>query len=142
MSVLRAMPDANVVISASLKPDSDLAKIWDIAGVEILISQAILEEVQRHLGSTDQRARLWQLLYRSHIVPGGSFIALPHDIQLPDKDLPILWGAIASQADVFFTGDHKHFGPLYGRTIVGVLVESTNDFKARFPGVFIQREAR
>ena len=142
MNALRAMPDANVVISASLKADSSLAKIRDIKGVEILILQVILEEVQKHLNSADQRARFWQLLYRSHIVPSGPAMSLPAEVQLPEKDLPILWGAIACRGGVLFTGDHRHFGHLYGRSILGVVIESTNDFRARFPDAFSTKDAR
>lgn len=42
----------------------------------------------------------------------------------PCPDAPVLAAAIASRADRLLTGDLKHFGHLYGRTIEGVLVVS------------------
>jgi predicted nucleic acid-binding protein len=41
---------------------------------------------------------------------------------LPVKDAPILAAAIASKADVLATGDHRHFEPLFGQVIEGVVV--------------------
>ena len=46
------------------------------------------------------------------------------DAGLPPKDAPVLAAAIASRADRLLTGDLKHFGHLYGKTIEGVLVVS------------------
>ncbi len=46
------------------------------------------------------------------------------DVGLPPKDQPVLAAAIALRADRFVTGDRSHFGPLFGKTIGGVLILS------------------
>ena len=47
---------------------------------------------------------------------------LIHDIELVEKDRPILGAAIASQCDYLLTGDKKDFGHLYGKRIGSVIV--------------------
>jgi hypothetical protein len=44
------------------------------------------------------------------------------EITLPDKDLPILWAAMAARATHLITGDVRHFGPYFGKRIEGTLV--------------------
>lgn len=42
---------------------------------------------------------------------------------VPDpRDVPILAGAVAGQADLLVTGNEKHFRDLYGKEVRGVLV--------------------
>jgi hypothetical protein len=41
---------------------------------------------------------------------------------LPPDDVPILAAAIACRATHLLTGDIRHFGPLHGRRVAGVLV--------------------
>jgi|FLYL01.1.fsa_nt_gi predicted nucleic acid-binding protein len=41
---------------------------------------------------------------------------------LPAKDAPVLAAAVASRADALVTGDRRHFGGFYGRTLEGVAV--------------------
>ena len=50
---------------------------------------------------------------------------------LPLKDRPILVAAIAAQATHLLTGDFKHFGPLYGKRIHGVLILSPSTYYAQ-----------
>lgn len=47
-----------------------------------------------------------------------------HAIDLPPQDVPILSGAIGSECTHLWTGDKKHFGKFYGKSIHGVLVVS------------------
>jgi len=39
---------------------------------------------------------------------------------LPVKDAPILAAAVLARADLLVTGDRRHVGPLFGRTLQGV----------------------
>jgi len=43
-------------------------------------------------------------------------------VELPEKDWPILGGAIAAEATHLITGDLKHFGRYFGPHIHGILV--------------------
>jgi hypothetical protein len=49
-----------------------------------------------------------------------------HDLEvdLPDKDLPVLASAIALHCDALVTGDLTHFGPMMRQTIMGVTVHT------------------
>ncbi len=110
--------------------------LWDLPEVEILISQFIIAEVNRHFPQAEHPSRLWQLVYRSHLIPDGVEVVLPAAITLPSKDRPILQSAIAARADLLITGDVKHVGPLFGCLMHGVLTEQTKVFKKRFPAHF------
>ena len=41
---------------------------------------------------------------------------------LPAKDRPVLLSAMRLRCDVLLTGDRKHFGPGYGKTVGGVTI--------------------
>ena len=43
-------------------------------------------------------------------------------VELPDKDRPVLLAAIGVGATHLLTGDFRHFGPLFGESIEGVLI--------------------
>lgn len=138
-SALRVFVDFNVLLSATRTEDSNLRLLWALEGVEILISRYVIEEVRRHLVRSDQRARLWKVLYKSHLAPDGEEVVLPELINLPDKDIPVLQAAVAGKANLLITGDFRHFGPLFDSTIAGVRIESTSVFKARYPAIFPSR---
>ena len=74
--------------------------------------------------------RLEELLGSVEIVP----TAAPTDhplfsaLELPQKDWPILLAAISVGATHLLTGDFRHFGPLYGERIEGVLILSPGEY--------------
>ena len=138
---LRVFLDSNVVFSAARDPRSDLQLLWSIPEVDILLSEFVLKEVKAHLVHPDQRASLWGLLYRSHLVPDPDPFPLPEFTNLPEKDIPILLAAIGSKADILVTGDRRHFGHLFGQSMLGVHIESTTMFKNRYPQ-FFRRELK
>lgn len=45
-------------------------------------------------------------------------------VSLPEKDMPILLAAVGARATHLITGDLTHFGPYYGRRLMGVLILS------------------
>jgi len=47
---------------------------------------------------------------------------------LPEKDVPILHAAISGRATHLITADLRHFGPLLGMTIGGVLIQLPADY--------------
>lgn len=49
---------------------------------------------------------------------------LPDTVSLPEKGGPVLAAAILHHCDILVTGDHIHFGQLYGKAIQGVSVLS------------------
>jgi hypothetical protein len=49
-------------------------------------------------------------------------------VTLPPKDVPILLAAIAARCTHLLTGDRKHFGQYFGKSIHGVNVMMVRDY--------------
>lgn len=58
----------------------------------------------------------------------ASVSSLPHKINLPEKDLPILHSAITAHATHLITGDFRHFGKYFGKRFEGVLIVAPADY--------------
>ena len=119
----RLFLDANVLISAALKPGSTLTSLWRLDDVRLLGSPHVVAEAQRNVHDPAARKRLGSLLETVVSLPSepADFDIQP-DPGLPDKDRPVLLAAIVSGADYLLTGDMTHFGPLMGTTVGGVRV--------------------
>ena len=139
---LRVFLDANVLFSAVYRPPNTFERFWLVPGLDLLTSPYVIDEVSRHFRGAEDRARLWRLLYATHLVPNGDEIELPRDIRLVPKDVPILQAAIAGKADILVTGDETHFLHLFGTSVQGVLIEKPSTFKARYPEIFKVEPAR
>lgn len=116
----RLFLDANVLFSAAYQPNAGVASLWKLQGVELVTSAYAAEEARVNLTSENQRERLAKLLRTVEIVTGVS--QLPHDVELPPKDRPILQAAIYAHVTHLLTGDQRHFGRYFGRRLAGVLV--------------------
>jgi uncharacterized protein len=53
---------------------------------------------------------------------------LPAGFPLPEKDAPILFAAMDARATHLITGDVRHFGPYFGKTIEGILILSPSGY--------------
>ncbi len=123
--------DANVLFSAAYRTNAGIRKFWELPGVELVTSVYAVEEARRNLSNETQREAL-EILLQSVIVLDvpTSWRDLP--VALPEKDQPILQGAIEAQATHLITGDFRDFGSYYGQSIEGVLiVPPAAYFKAR-----------
>ena len=118
----RVFLDANVLFSAAWLEDSGLARLWRLAGVALVTSRYAVGEAERNLDTDAQRARLHTLARERLIVDAPEGAALPDDVELVAKDVPILLAAIEAQATHLLTGDRAHFGALYARKIGGAKV--------------------
>lgn len=120
-------PDANLLISAAWKDGSEIALIWQMEGIRLITSNYAMGEVQRNLHQVSQIERLRGLMRSVQTV---SFRERP-DIQeasaLREKDRPVLAGAVQAQADHLVTGDQRHFGPWYGKIIIGVRITAPTE---------------
>lgn len=118
----RVFLDANVLVSAALKPGSTLHELWKRSDVRLLASPYVVEEARRNV-SGPAGERLGALLESVDVLP-----AEPADFAtagapgLPAKDRPVLLAAVVARADYLVTGDITHFGPCMGRSVEGVLV--------------------
>ena len=126
----RVFLDANVLFSAAWREDAGLARLWKLPAVKLLASRYAVEEAARNLDTPAQRERLAHLVSATELVPDAGAGELPKGVELPHKDRPILLAAIGAAATHMLTGDLRHFAPLYGKTIEGVLIQLPADFFA------------
>lgn len=124
--------DANILISAAWRDGTETALIWQLDAVRLITSDYVMAEVQRNLPRVDQIERLRTLLRSVQIL---SFDELP-DIEeaaaLPAKDRPVLAAAVQARAAHLVTGDKRHFGPWYGKSIRGVRITPPTDLLSVF----------
>ena len=119
----RIFLDANVLFSAAYRQDSSLLRLWDLRDVVLLTSAYALEEARRNLDTAEQRDRLERLSARMEVPLAVAVTAdLPSEVNLPEKDRPILQAAIGVGATLLLTGDRRAFGRYYGQVLSGVLV--------------------
>ena len=122
--------DANVLFSAAYRPESGLKRLWALDAVTLITSRYALEEARRNLEEPAQR-RLERLSSQVELVPEAPDRPLPKEIELPEKDHPILQAAIAAAATHLLTGDVTHFGRYFGRTVAGLLILTPGDYLRR-----------
>jgi predicted nucleic acid-binding protein len=122
--------DANVLISAAWKEGSEIAQIWQMEGVRLITSNYVMGEVQRNLHQVGQIERLRGLMRTVQIVSFEKLLDIPEASALPEKDRPVLSGAVQAQADHLVSGDKRHFGPWYGKTIRGVRITAPTELLA------------
>jgi predicted nucleic acid-binding protein len=122
--------DANILISAAWKEGSEIAQIWRLEGVRLVTSNFVMGEVQRNLHQVAQIERLRVLMRQVRILTFERFPVVDEAVELPEKDRPVLEGAIQAKVDHLVTGDKKHFGTLYGRTIRGVRITAPSELLA------------
>ncbi|MHB1018094.1 MAG: PIN domain-containing protein [Coriobacteriia bacterium] len=119
----RVFLDANVLVSAALRPDSRIASLWAVTGVRLLASPHVLAEARRNAPAPDVAARLEALVDALAVLPAEpADFSIEGDPGLPPKDRPVLLATIVSGADVLLTGDITHFGGCLGTTVNGVRV--------------------
>ena len=122
--------DANVLFSAAWREDSGLWRLGKLPKAKLLTSGYAVEEARRNLDDDEQKRRLTMFLSKIEIVPDCPDQILP--VKLAEKDLPILQAAIGHRADFLVTGDHRHFGALFGKNVGGVRIISPADVMKRF----------
>ena len=124
--------DANVLFSAAYRSDAGVRRLWELPEVRLTTSAYAAEAARRNLEAS-RRADLEKLLEVVELVadvaPGERATSIEFaEPGLPHKDVPILLAAIRSGATHLLTGDFKHFGSYYEKTIQGVLVMTSADY--------------
>lgn len=118
----RVFVDANVLFSAAWLEGSGLTRLWRLSGADLLSSRLALAEAGRNLDSDEQKSRLQSLAVKLTLVDAPPGATLPGGIELVAKDAPILLAAIETGASHLLTGDQRHFGHLYGKSVSGVKI--------------------
>ena len=119
---MRVFADANVLFSAA-DPTSATRFLLDavLHHATVVINEHVWEEARRNveMKRPGLLSGLEQLKAQFHFSSGMTTVK---DCPLPDKDQPVLGGAVAARCSHLWTGDKRHFGCLYGKTIGGTLV--------------------
>lgn len=125
----RLFLDANVLFSAAYRPAAGVAQLWQVEGVALVTSSFAVQEARRNLEDPRQKTRLGELLRGMEV---GEALMLPPErrggVELPEKDWPILGGAVASGATHLVTGDQRHFGQYFGSQIRGAWIVKPGDY--------------
>lgn len=114
--------DANILFSAAWLEDAGLKKLWRMSGAELFSSRVAFAEAERNLETEQQRIRLRALAEKVALFDAPPDAALPAGVELAAKDIPILLAALEAGATHLLTGDRRHFGHLYGKSVDGVKV--------------------
>lgn len=127
----RLFLDANILFSAAYSADSPLLELWRLKKVLLFSSGYSLEEARRNLAllRPDRLSDLQHLIAKVQLADAPPLATVPIEARaLPQKDLPILLAAIEARATHLLTADKRHFGPLRGKTLEGVLVLTPGDY--------------
>ena len=123
----RIFLDANVLFSAAYRADSGLLAFWKLRDVELCSSRYAIEEARINLEEEAQRRRLAQLTPALQLFDARER-ELPSGITLPDKDAPILLAAMEARATHLVTGDVRHFGVYFGKTVHSILIVTPAEY--------------
>ena len=126
---MRIFIDANVLFSAAKSDGAvcQLLMLLEKSGHECCVDGYVIEEARRNLvaKAPDRVVALERLLSRMKTAGAQrSDVVLEVSLPLPAKDRPVLAAAIRQGCTSLITGDRRHFGALYGRTIQGVTIYS------------------
>ena len=121
---MKVFLDANILFSAA-SPASPTRQLLEAIQrhARAVTNEHAWEEARRNL--EQKRPHLVDDLHRlrDRVEFSAKFRALAEPV-LPEKDQPIMGGAVASACTHLWTGDKRHFGRLYGRTVHGTRIVS------------------
>ena len=126
---MRIFLDANVLFSAAKSdgPIRQLLTLLEKSGHECRVDGYVIEEARRNLvaKAPDGVVALETLVSRMRMA-GAQRVdaALEASLPLPAKDRPVLSAAIRQSCAALVTGDRRHLGEFYGKTIRGVTIHS------------------
>jgi len=119
----RLFLDANVLFSAAYRGNAGVQRLWALPNATLVTSEYAVSEARRNLAAPEQLDRLDSLLEPIEVGPARTLDpTLRSDIELREKDWPILGGAVAAGATHLITGDLRDFGPFFGQVVLGVLI--------------------
>jgi len=126
---LKVFLDANVIFSASL-PNAGAARglLYQAArcGAMCVSSDRALAQARRNLSSKAAHAMTGCAEMAARIVtvpePAQAAIDIARDAGVVVKDAPSCSAALQEGAQLFVTGDMRHFGHLFGTQVEGVLI--------------------
>lgn len=125
---MKGFLDANVLFAASLPGSLTAGFLKSLRKRATCVSSPYaFEEAERNLRKKQAEALPGLHALRDRLTVIAEVLPLPNDVELTDKDAPILGAAIAAKCTHLATGDLHHFGALMGRKVAGVKVVSVRD---------------
>lgn len=129
---MRIFLDAHILFSAAFTDGAVRRLLTDLRNADctLVADRYVIEEALRNLSihQPETVSVLHELITSLLVVPTHRSCAkIPANIQIADKDIPVLAGAIHARCDSLMTGDSRHFGQFFGRTIGGVTIRSPVD---------------
>lgn len=121
---MRIFLDANILFAAALPKSRTGVFFTEFQKHAVLITNVYaVEEARRNLAEKKQGSlpHFERLLEHIEVI---DVAITSFNFKLAPKDIPILGGAIASNATHLLTGDKRDFEPLWGKTIHGVKIVS------------------
>jgi len=118
---MRIFLDANILFSAA-KGDGAIRRMLrelKRGGHELFADRYVVEEARRNIAlkAPGSQAELETLVNGLSLVATVAGVEAGSLEALPEKDRPVLAGAIRARCDYLVTGDRLHFGRLYGKMI-------------------------
>ena len=107
-----------------------MRELWRLKAVKLATSSYAVEEARRNLDTPKQRQELEKLIGTMEVLT-SSPAERRIRVNLPQKDRPILLGAIEAKASYLITGDITHFGRYFGKRVEGVLILTPSDYLLR-----------
>lgn len=119
---MRVFLDANILFSAS-DPKSATRELFNRVQkrADLITNVHAKEEARRNL----ELKRTHLLSEFTNVIESvaiSNTFCSSIEVALPEQDVPIMAGAISSRCTHLWTSDKRHFGKLYGKEILGVLV--------------------
>ncbi len=133
---MRVLLDANVLFSAA-KSDGAVRELLHrlVRAGHLLCADAyVVEEARRNLLRKGPAAlHAFEALLASVDVASFRPAELPPSVaeKIDPKDQPVFAAAVALRCHALVTGDHTHFGALYGQVLLGLRVESPRSLAER-----------
>lgn len=121
---MKVFLDANILFSSSAEQSRvrELIAVIQKYGKCVTNSYAV-EEAKRNI-TAKKFGSIQQLESMLKKVSVNNKLMLDLPVTLPQKDIPILAGAIALKCTHLLTGDKKDFGFLFGKSVLGVKIVS------------------
>lgn len=114
--------DANILFSAA-KQDSAMSRFvkYLIQNHTVITSDYAQQEAYRNIVAKREE---WQLGYKQilKLIEVVSGVDRQMQVEIADKDRPILATAIAQKCDYLITGDKRDFGHLFGHVVDDVKI--------------------
>lgn len=126
---MRVFLDANVLFSAAFTDGAVRRLLRDLtaAGHVCVADGYVWDEARRNVVAAKPAAsgefRGLTAVIELHAEYSGAGVG-PAQVDLVDKDRPVLASAIALRCGMLITGDRTHFGQLFGKTIDGVTIHT------------------